>query len=63
MGNTGQFLAWNNLHEEHPDYPFAAIALAQFAAGDGEFQRARDLLAPCFEATQLHTSEAIRPKL
>jgi len=46
------------LHREHPDYTFAAIALAQFAAGAGEFQRARDLLAPCFKMTRLHTSEA-----
>ena len=46
------------LHREHPDYMFAAIALAQNAAGAGEFQRARDLLAPCFKATRLHTSEA-----
>lgn len=47
------------LHREHPDYTFAAIALAQFAADAGEFQRARDLLSPCYKATRLHTSEAI----
>jgi predicted Zn-dependent protease len=46
------------LHRDHPDYPFAAIALAQLAAADGEFQRARDLLAPCYKVTQLHISEA-----
>ncbi len=46
------------LHREHPDYTFAAIALAQLAARAGEFQRARDLLAPCFKMTRLHTSEA-----
>ncbi len=46
------------LHREHPDYTFAAIALAQFAAGDGEYQRARDLLSPCYRAEQLHISEA-----
>ena len=46
------------LYREHPDYTFAAIALAQFAARAGDFQRARDLLAPCFKVTRLHTSEA-----
>lgn len=46
------------LHKEHPDYTFAAIALAQLAAADGQFQRARDLLAPCFKLTQLHITEA-----
>lgn len=46
------------LHREHPEYTFAAVALAQFAAEAGEFQRARDLLAPCFKATRMHTSEA-----
>lgn len=46
------------LHKEHPDYTFAAIALAQLAAADGQFQRARDLLAPCLKLTQLHITEA-----
>ncbi|REJ68213.1 MAG: hypothetical protein DWQ31_08780 [Planctomycetota bacterium] len=46
------------LHGEHPDYTFAAVLLAQLAAEEGEFSRARDLLAPCFNAKQLHISEA-----
>ena len=46
------------LHREHPDYTFAAIALAQFAANNGEYQRARALLSPCYRAEQLHITEA-----
>ncbi|MCA9122966.1 MAG: tetratricopeptide repeat protein [Planctomycetaceae bacterium] len=46
------------LHQEFPEYPFATIALAQFAAMDHEFQKARDLLAPLFRASRLHISEA-----
>jgi tetratricopeptide (TPR) repeat protein len=46
------------LHRDFPDYPFAAIALSQFAGMDGDFQKARDLLAPIFRAKQLHISEA-----
>jgi predicted Zn-dependent protease len=46
------------LHAKHPDYAFAAIAMAQFAADEGDFQRARDLLAPTFQAEKLHISEA-----
>jgi len=47
------------LQQNSPDYPFAAIALSQFAAMDGDFQRARDLLAPIFLAKKLHVSEAM----
>ncbi len=46
------------LHDEYPEYPFAAIALSQFAAMDGDFQKARDLLAPIFQAKKMHVSEA-----
>jgi len=46
------------LHRDFPDYPFAAIAMAQFAAIKGDFQQARDLLAPIFHAKRLHLSEA-----
>ena len=46
------------LHEEYPEYPFAAIALSQFAAMDGDFQKARDLLAPIYHTKRLHVSEA-----
>lgn len=47
------------LHQDAPDYQFAIIALAQFAAMDGEFQRARDLLAPLLQAERLHIAEVI----
>jgi len=47
------------LHREHPDYTFAPIALAQIAARAGDFQRARELLTPCYQVKRLHTSEAI----
>lgn len=46
------------LHKDFPDYPFAAIALAQFAGMDHEFQKARDFLAPIFQAKRLHIAEA-----
>lgn len=46
------------LHEQHPDYTFAAITLAQFAAAKGNFQEARELLSPCLRAPHLHISEA-----
>lgn len=46
------------LHKEHPDYLFAAIAIAQFAAMDGDYQRAGAMLAPFYNATKLHISEA-----
>jgi Flp pilus assembly protein TadD len=46
------------LHREHPGYMFAAIALAQLAADKGDFQRARDLLSPCYQADQWHVTEA-----
>ncbi|MEO8494642.1 MAG: tetratricopeptide repeat protein [Planctomycetota bacterium] len=60
-GNAGKRKArtrLEQLHKDSPDYPFATIALAQFAAMDGEFQTARDLLAPIFQAKRLHISEA-----
>ncbi|MCA9174920.1 MAG: tetratricopeptide repeat protein [Planctomycetales bacterium] len=47
------------LHEKHPDYPFASIALAQFAAQKGKFQQAHELLAPCFQMKRMHVSEAV----
>ena len=46
------------LHRDFPDYPFAAIALAQCAGMDRDFQKARDLLAPIYKAKRIHISEA-----
>ena len=42
-----------------PDYLFAPISLAQFAAIDGNLDRANDLLEPILNAKKLHASEAI----
>jgi tetratricopeptide (TPR) repeat protein len=47
------------LHNQFPDYRFALISLAQFAAMDGDLDRASDLLAPILEAKTLHATEAI----
>jgi tetratricopeptide (TPR) repeat protein len=47
------------IHEQFPDYLFAAISLAQFAALDREFERAGRLLEPILDAKKLHASEAI----
>ena len=47
------------LHVEHPGYMFAAIALGQIAAKEDDFVRARQLLARCYHAPRLYTSEAV----
>jgi Flp pilus assembly protein TadD len=47
------------IHERFPDYLFAPISLAQFAAMEGDLDRARDLLEPILAAQKLHASEAI----
>lgn len=61
-GEAGQQRAQRRLeelHREFPDYVFATIALAQFAGMAGEFQKARDSLAPIYRTPQLHISEAM----
>ncbi len=47
------------LHQDHPEYIFARAAVAQIMAGDGEIQKARELLAPVYQQDRLHVSEAI----
>jgi len=47
------------IHDRFPDYLFAPISLAQFAAIDGDLDRARDLLEPILDAKELHVTEAI----
>jgi len=47
------------IHAQFPDYLFAPISLAQFAAMDGDLDRARDLLEPICDAKELHVSEAM----
>ncbi len=47
------------IHEQFPDYLFAPISLAQFAAMDGDLDRAGELLAPILNVKKLHASEAI----
>lgn len=49
----------NEIHERFPDYLFAPITLAQFAAMDGDLDRAGELLEPILNAKKLHASEAI----
>lgn len=47
------------LHQEHPDYVFARVAMSQFAGGEGKLEEARALLAPIYKRERLHISEAI----
>ena len=47
------------IYDQFPDYLFAPIALAQFAAMEGDLDRACDLLEPILDAKKLHVSEAI----
>lgn len=47
------------IHDQFPDYLFASISLAQFAAIDGDLDRAGELLGPVLEAEELHATEAI----
>jgi len=47
------------IHDQFPDYLFAPISLAQFAAMDGDLDRASDLLEPILDAKKLHATEAI----
>ena len=46
------------LHERFPDYAFARLSLAQFAAMDGDFERAATLIGPMYDRKQLLASEA-----
>lgn len=47
------------LHLDSPEYPFAAIALAQFEGMRGDFQKARDILAPLYQVERMHRTEAV----
>ena len=47
------------IYDRFPDYLFPPISLAQFAAMDGDLDRAGDLLEPILNAKKLHVSEAI----
>jgi tetratricopeptide (TPR) repeat protein len=47
------------LHSEHPDYSFAAMAVAITEAQAGNFDRAKDLLGDILEKPKLHCSEAM----
>ena len=61
-GNAGRRRAQaclEEIYERFPDYLFAPISLAQFAAMDGDLDRASDLLEPILNAKKLHVSEAI----
>ncbi len=45
------------IHRQFPDYPFARIALAQFAIEGHRLDEARELLKPFMTRTQWHLSE------
>jgi tetratricopeptide (TPR) repeat protein len=60
-GATGRKKAtakFEELHEQHPDYLFASLALANVAAKDGNFDRAGELLGNAMEQKRLHVTEA-----
>ena len=59
MGRRRALARLNEIHERYPDYLFAPITLAQFAAMDGNLDRAAELLEPILDAKRLHASEAI----
>ncbi len=46
------------LHEKHPDYIFASIALANIAVADGDLERANQLSGFAMKQKRLHISEA-----
>ena len=58
-GRRRALVLMEEIHEQFPDYLFAPISLAQFAAMDDDLDRARDLLEPILDAKKLHASEAI----
>lgn len=45
------------IHEQHPDYLFARVGLAQRCIERGEFEQARQLLDPLMHREQMHYSE------
>ena len=45
------------IHERFPDYPFARIAMAQFAVDDHQLDEAQEFLKPFMTKTQWHVSE------
>lgn len=47
------------IFDEHPNYAFARIALANFAVADGDIDRASELLRPLMDRSELHVSEAL----
>lgn len=47
------------LHVEHPDYCFAALAVALFEAGEGNMDLSKQLMKEVAERPQLHISEAM----
>lgn len=60
-GATGRKKAtakFEDLHEKHPDYLFASLALANIAAKDGNFVRAGELLGSAMQQKRLHVTEA-----
>ena len=47
------------IHSEHPDYSFAAMAVAMFEAENGNFELAKKMLGEIYALPKLHISEAM----
>jgi tetratricopeptide (TPR) repeat protein len=47
------------IHADHPDYPFAALALAICEAGKGNIEFAKKLIGNVSQSPKLHISEAM----
>ncbi len=47
------------LHADHPDYSFAAMAVAHFEAEEGNFDLSKQLIKDVVERSKLHLSEAM----
>ena len=47
------------IHSEHPDYSFAAMAVAMFEAENGNFELAKKILGEIYALPKLHISEAM----
>lgn len=61
-GANGRSRAKNRLEKlrrDFPDYGFATITLAQIAAIERDFEKAKNLIQSAFQCTRMHISQAI----
>lgn len=47
----------NEIHRQSPDYPFARIAMAQFAIANSRLDDAQELFKPFITKTQWHGTD------